>query len=387
MRLQRGFIGLPVLMAILLGLVALGGGAYYVIQQNATPQTPVYQDRTPALPATQATTPATPAPTPNTAQTGVQNTNDDILTVGPVSGSAPLSVSFAVRKDVVKRYTIDFGDGTLIAGWELSCGLQFCSKNYAYNAAGTYTAKFLECSLRSDGSCGEGNRIVKTATITVSGAQSDISVPGMNKYTDSDFGFSFWYPSGWSVSTGGNIGAESARTLYKDAVVSDRIRIEGDGNVLYIDKVYSDTRTFNVNPGACGYCGPVTYYYDVDRHQWMKVYPSGTNGGDVPQAVFEAGKIPKPADISNNTMGGLHIFGTEQKESAVIVPLSARNFLFVKDETYTQKCGSACASGVKGGAEFLAKTIVATDPAVATPVSAAQQTATIQAEQSAYTGS
>jgi len=38
------------------------------------------------------------------------------------------------------------------------------------------------------------------ATMTVSSsAQSSISVPGMSKYTDPDLGFSFWYPSGWSI--------------------------------------------------------------------------------------------------------------------------------------------------------------------------------------------
>src|SRR3989338_6739040 len=33
---HRGFIGLPVLLAILLGIVVLGGGAYYVQQQSAS---------------------------------------------------------------------------------------------------------------------------------------------------------------------------------------------------------------------------------------------------------------------------------------------------------------------------------------------------------------
>jgi hypothetical protein len=31
---------------------------------------------------------------------------------------------------------------------------------------------------------------------------NDVSVPGMSKYTDSDFGFSFWYPSEWKVIKG-----------------------------------------------------------------------------------------------------------------------------------------------------------------------------------------
>ncbi|MDO8518468.1 MAG: hypothetical protein Q7S26_04240 [bacterium] len=40
MQNQKGFIGLQVLIAILVGLVVLGGGAYYVVQQNTPSQTP-----------------------------------------------------------------------------------------------------------------------------------------------------------------------------------------------------------------------------------------------------------------------------------------------------------------------------------------------------------
>ncbi|HTR18502.1 MAG TPA: hypothetical protein VMH91_00780 [Candidatus Paceibacterota bacterium] len=49
METQRGFIGLGVLIAIILGLIAVGGGAYYVMDQNAAFQT---QQNLPELPAT-----------------------------------------------------------------------------------------------------------------------------------------------------------------------------------------------------------------------------------------------------------------------------------------------------------------------------------------------
>src|SRR3990167_3535107 len=35
---QQGFVGLPVLLAILIGIVVLGGGAYYVVQQQPPTQ-------------------------------------------------------------------------------------------------------------------------------------------------------------------------------------------------------------------------------------------------------------------------------------------------------------------------------------------------------------
>jgi len=36
-------------------------------------------------------------------------------------------------------------------------------------------------------------------TMPTQTASSTVSVPGMSKYTDTEFGFSFWYPSGWKV--------------------------------------------------------------------------------------------------------------------------------------------------------------------------------------------
>src|SRR3989344_220750 len=38
MKTQQGFIGLPVLIAILLGVTVFGGGAYFVVQQKSASQ-------------------------------------------------------------------------------------------------------------------------------------------------------------------------------------------------------------------------------------------------------------------------------------------------------------------------------------------------------------
>lgn len=109
----------------------------------------------------------------------------------------------------------------------------------------------------------------------------------------------------------------------------------------------------------------------------MKVYPDGPNGAPeaTPEQVAVA-KVPKPADVSLNTMGGLHIFSTEQKGNASIIPLSAKHFLQVGEYS-----GQNPGSGIHLP---LVKTIVAIDPSVATPVSAAEQVQLIQAERRAY---
>jgi hypothetical protein len=75
----------------------------------------------------------------------------------------------------------------------------------------------------------------------------------------------------------------------------------------------------------------------------------------------------KPADVSINTMGGLHMFGGTSRFDTSIVPLTANNFVVIGD-------------GGAANATALTRTIVATDPAVATPVSASDQTKTIETE-------
>ena len=81
-----------------------------------------------------------------------------------------------------------------------------------------------------------------------------------------------------------------------------------------------------------------------------------------------SGAGTKPADVSTNTMGGLHIL------LGSIVPLTAHDFVVV--DSY----------GTSAPINTVINTIVATDPSVATPVSAAQQEAAIQAEKAAYAG-
>jgi hypothetical protein len=271
--------------------------------------------------------------------------------------------------------------GAHISGTRWAAGITASNGSYMLQP-GLYTVALYD---------GASNALLTSSLVTVTSATdsetSDISVPGMSKYTDADFGFSFWYPSSWKVTSVPYPGQlDRSGNLRKGF-----INVTGDGVEIAIGKVYSEQRTFYVLGGPCGYCASVTYFFDPALHTWMKSYPDGVGGApDMAQAQFELTKIAKPADISNNTMGGLHIFSTEQKENAAIIPLSARNFVHIYGTTYTQQCASGCATDggtdVKGNALLLAKTIVATDPSVATPMSAAEQIATIKAEQAAYAG-
>ena len=201
----------------------------------------------------------------------------------------------------------------------------------------------------------------------VGGNAQPTAVVGMSKYTDSDFGFSFWYPSSWHVNTVPVSDQEvSGGTIQKTILVSES-GIDTPPATLATSAVtlneFTSTSTSIALPGGgtCGYCVPVTYYFDLGSHVWM-------------QHIYNT--APTPADVSNNTIGGLHMFDGNDKFS-VAVPLSASRFVWVDGgyDGYYYYYNSELP---------LAQTIVATDPSVATPVSTAQQLQTIQAEASAY---
>lgn len=309
----------------------------------------------------------TTVPSPTTSVS--QSSSDTCLLV--VDGK---SYMIAPCKKIVDRHVITFGGNdtnpskyfvyiTSDEGfWNGPDGLG----NHAHYPLGKLTKA---------GNCYQNDRAKVCEAANESSPQDNvISVPGMSKYTDTDFGFSFWYPSDSVVQE------IPLRNFSKsDETIVKRLSVTVKGVELWIDEVNSPSRSFHVSGGACGYCAPVLYYFDTSLHTWMKQYPQGVGGApDMAPAQFEQTKIPKPADVSFNTMGGLHIFSTEQKENAAIIPLSAQHFVEVGDYS-----GKNPGSGIHIP---LIKTIIATDPAVATPVSAAEQIKTIQAEKDAYAG-
>jgi hypothetical protein len=194
-----------------------------------------------------------------------------------------------------------------------------------------------------------------TNPVTTTPTQA-IAVAGMKEYTDPSFGFSFWYPSNWQVSSGipsfddGNNVADA--TVVKKLTVGVPNQTE---NFITIKEAHSTTRTFT-DTGGAGPIGPITYFFDTNSHLWMT--RSDITGANVTTA----------ADISNNSMGGLHLFGGTSRFDTTIIPLSADNFLMISD------------NGGEASATALAKTVLATDPSVATPVSAADQIKAIQTE-------
>lgn len=198
----------------------------------------------------------------------------------------------------------------------------------------------------------------------------------MASYFDPDFGFSFWYPSSWFVKELSkpekNYGA--GLPVSKQFIVID----DNQRERIAISEFTSPDLAVTLPGGTCGYCAPVTFSFDKDRHQWMSV--SSRLGGDVPISENDKRKIPQPADISVNTIGGLHMFKTNQRgDHMVVVPLSARNFVVVTGLSRDGNDISFNDDGVP-----LATTIKALDPTVATPVSLEERAKVIQKAADAY---
>ncbi len=192
-----------------------------------------------------------------------------------------------------------------------------------------------------------------------------ISVSGMSQYTDSDFGFSFWYPSGWVTKPAPSQQyiVLSGGTVVKTVVVGPA---NDPNNSIAIQEFTSSdlSITDNSDCGPADGCGKaLTHYFDPSTHAWM-----------TQNHLFEGSISTNVANVSTNTIGGLHLLrGNARFGDDVIIPLSARNFLVVSSvEVGTIQIGS------------LAKTITASDPSVATPVSASEQIKAIQAEAKAY---
>ena len=279
----------------------------------------------------------------------------NLLTMSATSGTAPLSVAFTIADQQdwpcsgmssASFYHLYYGDGS--DDVVKVCGAPGTA-SHTYTTAGTFTAQLMSMCEKGGGPNCE--RQVASQTIIVEKSEgSAVSVSGMQKYTDPDFGFSFWYPSKWNVSTL-NVTPDS---LYLN---------DANGKTIFIISRFSGS-TIDIGPGRYD---DQQFYFNSSMHTWMTQHMTDADN--------DVGDKPILADVSVNTMGGLHIFSYAASDTR-IVPLSATYFVDVINGPYNSNFA----------ANYLVKTIIATDPSVATPVSAAEQTRVIQAEKDAYTG-
>ena len=210
------------------------------------------------------------------------------------------------------------------------------------------------------------NKMLSTFKFT---PPSKVAVSGMQQYTDSNFGFSFWYPSSWQVTQA----RVQNQNKYPGGTISNQLNVSNGKNLVTIEEFSSPafSITDSTGVGACPVCVPIHYYFDASLHTWMVEYPNGTESG-----IQKAG-VSAPADVSVNTMGGLHMLaGSHRFRANTIIPLSARNFVVVTVD-------GEIATGTSDP-QALARTILALDPKVAMPWSAVLQIQTIKSEADVY---
>ena len=168
-----------------------------------------------------------------------------------------------------------------------------------------------------------------------------ISVPGMKQYTDSNFGFSFWYPSSWVVQNGSIQDSYAGGTVQKNSrSFSDTNSPRGDA--ITINEYYSPTREITI---ARDLCSPMSgsfvaqhrFYFDTNLHTWMVEVPAYTGQSERDGSTYSVPASTKAADVSQNTMGGLHMLGPAVL--GTLFPLSATNFVVYS--FYSRNVGSA----------------------------------------------
>lgn len=204
---------------------------------------------------------------------------------------------------------------------------------------------------------------------------NSIEVAGMQQYTDQNFGFSFWYPKSWSIKES-IVPDKDLAEIYEGGKIIKSVTVaspEEPNDGIAIEEFISSDKSIKDN----SVCGPaegcassLRYYFDSNTHTWMleSYFDFGQySGGNLPSKIIAA-------NVSNNSMGGLHIlYGNARFSDNRIIPLSAKNFLVVHN-----------VSAGTGPIEPLAKTILALDPKVATPLSREEQIKMIQMEADAY---
>lgn len=176
----------------------------------------------------------------------------------------------------------------------------------------------------------------------------------MSRYTDSEFGFSFWYPHAWKV-TDETVTDPTRDGWFPDAKIVKELQIRNPAGPASDDNDQPSGVILQelVAPAGLTELGrsrspsPVgideRYFFDSGKHRWMNAQLSDAPNGAPPETV--------PLKIEHKTMGGLPMwFGAVRGGAELIVPLDATHFLAV----------IAMDPGGYNSHTYLANTLVAT---------------------------
>jgi hypothetical protein len=165
----------------------------------------------------------------------------------------------------------------------------------------------------------------------------------MSKYTDSKFGFLFWYPSTWTVVVQSPIQRDSFRggTFVEQLSVNNphppsNSRYGAIGTQISVFRSSDQSIT---ELGATNSASPVgadmKYFLDSKTHAWMlTILRDDTGSFQLPTTMPANTRIKLfPPGAQTKTMGGLPIFpGAARFGADSIVPLSPSDFIVVTTE-------------------------------------------------------
>jgi hypothetical protein len=199
--------------------------------------------------------------------------------------------------------------------------------------------------------------VPETASSSSPGSSStETSIPGMSEYTDSTYGFTFWYPSALQITQT----SLNDSTDFPGGVEVQSLQVGSQGGTV-IHVVNSATDTITDEPS--NHASPIAqteYFYDRLTNTWMEAFPQGnSNGGS---------DATTTANISQTTISGLFMLPSGLRFDATIIPLSTTRFLVINDG---------------GGSSFtseLAKTVAE----VGSSINPSEQVTAVQAEMTAY---
>ncbi|MDP9052313.1 MAG: hypothetical protein M3O31_16570 [Acidobacteriota bacterium] len=194
----------------------------------------------------------------------------------------------------------------------------------------------------------------------------------MRRFTDTDFGFSFWYPSDWKV-TQKPVVDPTRGGWFRGAKMVKEFEIHSPATAVDDDQPPGVVLQEIVAPkgltelGQTESASPVgvdqRYFFDRRAHRWMYSQISDAPDGTPPSTYT--------AEIRQRTMGGLPVFwGAARHGAEQIVPLDGRHFLAI----------STMDPGGSDSHVYLAATVVATRPAAGKRAGEQVQTETIRRE-------
>ncbi len=186
-------------------------------------------------------------------------------------------------------------------------------------------------------------------------AQTKTAVPGMSRFTDTRFGFSFWYPSAWKVMDE-PVADPTRNGWFPDATIVKELEIRNPRATddqdqpagVMIQELLAPRGLTELgrskSPSPVGVDQKI--FFDSGTRRWMFATLTESPDGSPPAT--------SPAVITRRTIGGLPIFcGAVRGGAETIVPLNGSHFLAVR---------SLVDPGNDDSHAYVAATVVATDP-------------------------